>query len=186
VAARVSRRHAAAIVVASTMVIVAAGCGIGASRSPRVTAPVLTPGPAATMSAAMARARGALVQALGTVNLILDEPQIPYRPAEAPELAGVPRSVFQAVLPDDPAHGYIVVYELPTVPEAIAAAERQATFVASGPGRVQYPPDTQFLIRRLDTTVVFHAYSRENSADRRAADVLVALRQLGSEVPIPR
>jgi hypothetical protein len=90
------------------------------------------------------------------------------------------------VLPDDPGHGFIVVYELPSVPEAAAAAEQQAVFVASGPGRVQFPPDAQFVIRRLGTTVVFHAYSRENSTDRRAADVVVALQRLGDEVPIPR
>jgi hypothetical protein len=185
VAARV-RLRAAAVGLAIVTAIVAAGCGIGAARSPRVTAPALTSAPEATMSAAIAQTRGALVQALGTVNLILDEPQVPYRPAEAPVLAGVPRVIFQAVLPDDPAHGFIVVYELPTPPEAAEAAEQQATYISSGPGRVQFPPDTQFVIRRIGTTVVFHAYSRENSPDHRAADVVVALQRMGEPVPIPR
>ncbi len=176
---------AAAVAVALGVVVVAAGCGIGASRSPRVTAPVLSPDPEATMSAAIAQTRGALVRALGTVNLILDEPRIPYRPPEAPALAAVPRTVFQAVLPDDPGHGFILVYELPTIPEAATAAEQQAAYVASGPGRVHFPPDTQFVIRRIGTTFVFHAYSRENSPDRRAADIVVALQRLGEPVPIP-
>jgi hypothetical protein len=163
-----------------------AACGIGATRSPRVTPPVVSPSAGAPVSAAVAEARAAIVQALGGVGLFLDEPHVPYRPAEAPSLASSPRTIFQAVLPDDPGHGFIAVYELPSVPEAEVAAEEQAAYVTSGPGRVQFPPDTQFVIRRLGTTVMFHAYSGENSTDRRAAEVVVALRRLGDEVPIPR
>lgn len=166
--------------------VVATSCGIGATRSPRVSPPVVPASSQPVLSPAVAQTRAAIVQALGEVGLILDQPQIPHRPAEAALVAGAPRTVFQAVLPDDPGHGFIVVYELPSVPEAAAAAEQQAVFVASGPGRVQFPPDAQFVIRRLGTTVVFHAYSRENSTDRRAADVVVALQRLGDEVPIPR
>jgi len=97
-----------------------------------------------------------------------------------------PRTVFQAVLPDDPAHGFISVYEFPTLPDAEAAAEEQAAYVTSGPGRVQFPPDAQFIIRRVGTTVVFHVFSRGSSGDPRGADVAVALQSLGDPIAIPR
>jgi hypothetical protein len=182
VATRLTSRLLASLAAA----LIVAGCGVSAGRSPRVTPPVAIPGPGATTSPAVAQTRAAIVGALASVNLILDDPQVPYRPAESSSLAGAPRTIFQAVLPDDPGHGYIVVYEFRTVADAAAAANEQASYVASGPGRVQFPVDAQFILRRVGTTVVFHVYSRESSTDRRGADVVAALQRLGDTVPVPR
>jgi hypothetical protein len=177
------RRSAALALVLSAAI---GGCGLGAAQSPLVTPPRIPTTSGEATSPAIAQARAAIVQALGTARLILDVPQVPFRPAESPALAGAPREVFQAVLPDDPTHGYIAVYEFPTAPAAAAAATEQAAYITSGPGRVQFPPDTQFVLRLLGTTVVFHAYSRENSSDPRAADVVTALQKVGDAVSIPR
>ena len=156
-----------------------AGCGIAAPSGALVTPRPASPLADSSLSPALATARGEIVRALGTVNLILDDPRVPFRAPEAPSLAATPRAVFQAVLPDDPAHGFITVYELPTPDAAIAAATEQLAYVNSGPGRVQFTPDTQFVVRRLGTAVIFHAFSRENAADERAADVVAALGRVG-------
>jgi hypothetical protein len=171
------------LVVASSL---AGGCGVGAVQSPRVTPPSVPGGSGEAISPAIAQTRTALVQALGTVRLILDDPRVPFRPPESPSMAEASRQVFQAVLPDDPGHGYIAVYEFPTATAASVAAADQAAYVTSGPGRVQFPPDTQFVLRRLGSTVVFYAYSRENSPDPRVTDLVTALGTVGEAVPIPR
>jgi hypothetical protein len=181
---RIGLRHTGVLALGAAIAV--ASCGIGASRSPVVTPPAVPQNPEESMTAAVASTRAEIVRVLSRVGLILDDPQVPYRPAEAPAVATAPRRIFQAVLPEDPGHGFIAVYELPDVPQAAAAAEEQARYVASGPGRVQFPFDTQFVVRRVGTTVVFHAYSRENATDPRAADVVVALQTLGDEVPVPR
>jgi hypothetical protein len=158
-------------------VLVAAGCSADGQRTGRAV-PTATTGPAAS-SDAIASTRAEIEAALAAVGLALEEPALPYRPGEVPELVRAPRRLFRAVLPDDPAHGFIVVYELPGEEAATEAAEAQAQFVNSGPGRVQFPLDAQFVIRRVGATVVFHVFSREVSSDRRAADVVVALQRLG-------
>jgi hypothetical protein len=188
VAARVIARPTRSVVAAVALAAILAtivGCGVGATRSPRATSSAPT-GPGAPVSQPIAETRAAIVTALGTVNLILDDADVPFRPAESPAFAAAPRQVFQAVLPDDPGHGYITVYEFPTLAAAAAAAEEQAIYITSGTGRVQFPPDAQFVLRRVGSTVVFHVFSRGSSSDRRGADVVAALQALGDPVPIPR
>jgi hypothetical protein len=171
-------RLTAAVAILALLASVA-GCGIAASTGQLVTQAPPSRAAGESLSPGLVSTRGELVRALGTVNVILDDANVPVRPAEAPSLAASPRAVFQAVLPDDPTHGFISVYELGTVEAATAAANEQVAYVNSGPGRVQFTPDTQFVVRRLGTTVIFHAFSRENAADPRAAEVFSVLSRVG-------
>ncbi len=155
--------------------IVAAGCGIGA--------PSVTP-PTATGSDVVA-ARAELEDALGALSLQLDDPQVPHRPGESPTFAAAPRAVFQVVLPDDPGHGFVSVYEFADEARAEAAGKDQAAYIASGPGRVQWVPDTRFVIRQVGRTVVFFAWSPLNSPDPRTADIQKALESVGTGIPVP-
>jgi hypothetical protein len=122
------------------------------------------------------RARGLVVQAT----------ELTVRPGEPPSFAGVPRTAFRAILPDDPAGGLIVVYELADPAAAATAAAELAAHVTGGPGRVQYPPDTRHVLRQVGATVVFFPWSPASSADPRTADVAAAVATVGTEVPIPR
>jgi hypothetical protein len=108
-----------------------------------------------------------------------------YRPAEAPAFATAPRIVVRAILPDDPDHGLLVIYEFIDQSAATAAAEAQAAYVASGVGRVQFPNGTQFVIRVLGSTAVFYAWSPPVTTDQRAAAIATALETLGVGVPVP-
>jgi hypothetical protein len=96
-----------------------------------------------------------------------------------------PREVVQVLLPGDPDHGYISIYEFSDGAAAEAAARAQADYVGSPIGRVQFPPDSQFTIRVVGPTVVFHAYSPANSSDPGAARIPVDLATLGSGVDVP-
>lgn len=143
--------------------VVLAGCGTGSSQ-PRVTYPPIgvTPGPAGGVAA---QTRITLTQALAAAGYGLVESVQAYRPAEGPRLASASRVVLQVPLADDPDHGRIVVYELVSPAEAAAAAADQAAYVESGIGRVQFPADSRFVVRVVGATVVFFAWSAEDSGD---------------------
>jgi hypothetical protein len=108
------------------------------------------------------------------------EPQNPFRPGETAELLQVPRRLLQAVLPDSPNDGYVVVYELPSNNDAERAGRDLATYVASGPGAVQYPRDTQFTIQRVGQTIVFFAYSPEANRDPALPQIASVLQTMGT------
>jgi hypothetical protein len=57
-----------------------------------------------------------------------------------------------------------------------------AAYLASGSGAIAYPRDSQFVIRRIGTTLVFYPWSAEASADPRVADLAAALETLGTSV----
>lgn len=169
------------------LALILAGCGIGASNGGALTFPPQSFGPSgATTTAAVAETRAAIAAALGARSLQLGEPKVPFRPPEAPRFAGAPRAVYQVQLPDDAAHGFISVYEFTDAPSAATAATEQANYVGSGVGRVQFPPDTRFVIRQLGTTVVFYTWSPSNSPDTRTSDIEVALDTLGVAIAVPR
>ena len=65
-------------------------------------------------------------------------------------------------------------------------ARDQATYIGSGPGRIQFPPDTQSVIRQVDTTVIVYSWSPANSTDAHAGSIATDLATVGIEVPIPR
>jgi hypothetical protein len=173
-------RHALAVA-GLAVAVLSAGCG--GTSPPRSSAVASQPaGPTAGPAAAAARA--AIEQALGARSVQLEEPQVSYRPGEAAAVATAPRRVLRAILPDDPTHGFIVVYELPTEAAATSAAEAQAAYVASAVGRVQFPFGTQFVVRRLGRAVIFYA-DPADSPDDQASDVAEALRTVGTEVVVP-
>jgi len=170
------------VVVALVLATLAAG-PVAAPGS--ATFPPLGASPAAA-GAAAAATRSSVVSALAAVGLQAEDVSLPYRPAEAARLAGTARIVLRAVIPGDPDHGRVVIYEFRGTADATAAAQEQAAYVTSGVGLVQFPPDTQFVIRVVGPTVLFHAWSAANSPDiSRAAAVGTALETLGFGVPGP-
>jgi hypothetical protein len=126
----------------------------------------------------------AVTGALATAGLQTATSIRPYRPPEGPLLAVAPRSIVQATLPDDPAHGFIVVYALATEAAAQAAADDQAAYIASGIGRVQFASDAHFVLRVLGPTVVFFWWSPGASVDPRTKDIEAALSTVGTAVEV--
>jgi hypothetical protein len=158
-------------------------CGIAASRAsvppnPSQAAPTYPP--------AVADTRRLVVDAVGHDGLTLQDATQPFRPPESPSMTGAARGIFQVVLPDDPTHGYLVIYAFRDAATAATAAADQATYIGSGPGRIQFPPDTQSVIRQVDTTVVVYSWSPANSTDARAPAIATDLATVGLGVPIPR
>jgi hypothetical protein len=122
--------------------------------------------------------------ALAAVGLQAVEANRLFRPPEGPLLAAAPRSVVQATLPDDPAHGFIVVYALGSDGAAEGAAEDQAAYIASGPGRVQFTTDAHFVLRVVGSTVVFFWWSPGAALDARTKDIEAALATVGDPVDV--
>jgi hypothetical protein len=152
--------------------------------APRTTFPPFgsTPAPAGDATAAT---RQQVIDALAAAGLQAVEAVRPYRPPEGPLLAGAPRTVLQATLPDDPAHGYIVVYALPSAAEAQAAAADHAAYVASSPGRINFPSDARFVLRVVGSNVVFFHWSPASASDPRTQAIEDALATIGTGVPVP-
>lgn len=172
---------------AATLVagLLAAGCGTAPAIDRPATFPPTTFGPDETTGPDAAATRDELARVLGAADLELTSPQVPYRPGESNRFAAAPRDVYQVVLPDDPTHGFISVYGFADDAAAAAAGRDQATYIASGPGRVQFPPDSRFVIRQLGPTVVFFAWSPANSPDPRTAEIQRALETVGIGIPVP-
>jgi hypothetical protein len=123
-----------------------------------------------------------VVAALAAASIQSRDPQNPYRPGESPALVNVPRRVVQAILPDEPDGGNIVIYELPTSGEAASVGKDFLRYLGSGLGQVQYPRDTQFVLQQVGQTLVFYAWSPLASTDKRAGDVATALQSVGAPV----
>jgi hypothetical protein len=162
--------------------LLAAACG-GTTTTARPTGATPSGG---AISTAIELTRAELQRALGAARLQVSDPQVPYRPAEAPPLATAARQVVQVVLPNDPTHGYIVIYDFADAATAGAAGDAQAAYVASGPGRIQFPPDARFVIRQAGSTIVFYAWSPGSSTDELAPEIQPVLETIGSEIPVPR
>jgi hypothetical protein len=162
------------------VVAVATAACAGATRT---TFPPPGSSPAPVGDAAGATTR-LVLQALSAVGLPGVEANRLYRPPEGPLLAAAPRSVVQATLPNDPAHGFIVVYAFASGAAAQAAAEDHAAYVASGIGRVQFTSDARFVLRLLGSTVVFFWWSPGAALDPRTADIATALATIGTEVQV--
>jgi len=89
-------------------------------------------------------------------------------------------------MPADPIHGYIVVYEFPDVATAAAAGHDLATYLGSGPGRVQFPSDVQHLIRQLGTTLVIYSWSPSAATDPHEDRIFSDLSTIGVGIDVPR
>ena len=160
-----------------------AACG-GAVPADRPSQPLPTAPP--TVSTAVQTTRAQLDGALRAEGLVLESTLSAIRPAEPPSFAAVARWPFHALLPDDPAGGYVVVYEFPDVALASDGGRDLAAYITSGPGRVQFPPDVRFVLRQVGSTLVFYPWSPASSPDPRTPDLAAALASVGSEVAIPR
>ncbi|HUG30155.1 MAG TPA: hypothetical protein VMQ65_06570 [Candidatus Limnocylindria bacterium] len=161
-------------------IVVTTACAAGS----RTTFPPLgsTPAPVGEATAAT---RGQIVAALAAVGLQAIDANRAHRPPEGPLLAAAPRSVLQATLPDDPGHGFIVIYALPSDAAAAAAAADHAAYVASGIGRVNFAFDSRFVLRVAGSTVLFFHWSPGAALDDRTRLIEDALGTVGTEVQIP-
>lgn len=171
------------------MAVIAAALAIGCSGTGPGGGPVTVPasiGPDRTVSPVVDGTRAELARALGERSVILEDRDAPVRPAEGPVLAYAPRVAFQAQLPADPDAGIIVVYELDDAAGAAAAAADQAAYLASGPGRVQYPDAARHVIRVLGSTVILYTWIPEAADDPLTPEVAAALATVGTGVEIPR
>lgn len=183
---RSSNRRALGVAIGVVLIVLAvaalaSGRGLppGSSTFPPIGA---TPGPA---GAAAAATRHDVARALAAQGLLAEDSTRTYRPAEAPGFATAPRIILRAILPDDPDHGLIVIYEFSSPTAATDAAREQADYIASGVGRVQFPTDARFVIRVVGATAVFFTWSPENSRDPRTASIGTALETIGLGIPVP-
>jgi hypothetical protein len=170
----------ASAVVASLAAL--AACSASATLQPPFPPVGVTPPPVGTATAA---ARAAVANALSIEGLQIVDAPVAYRPAEGPLFAAAPRSVVQVILPADPSHGFITLYAFATPQAALTAANDQAAYIASGPGRVQFGIDARFTLRVLGSTALFFWWSPSNSPDEHTPTIDLALAQVGTAVPIP-
>jgi hypothetical protein len=91
--------------------------------------------------------------------------------------------VLQATLPDDPNHGFIVIYALQSPQAADAAAAEQAELIQGNRGGA-FPRTSRSSLRVVGSTVVFFTWVPETVVDPRTALIEEALLGVGSEVPI--
>jgi hypothetical protein len=176
---------AAASVLAAGLIagLTLVGCGIGASTAGPLATPTLA---LPSYSVAIAETRTAIASALAGVNLQLQDATQPFRAPESPSIVAATRGIFQVILPADPVHGYIVVYEFRDGPTAEAAGEELAAYIGTGPGRIQFPPDAQHLIRLVDTTLIAYSWSPANSTDARSDAIPSALMTIGTAIDVPQ
>ena len=156
-----------------------------ASEDSTVTFPPASIGPDRTVSPAVSLTRSSLEIALRDRGLSMTDAQVPFRPAESPRLTDAPRAVYQVVLPKDPAGGYLVVYEFPDPDLANQAAQEQAQYLATGPGRVQSSLEAVDVIRVVGSTVILYEWIPGEAKDPTAAGIQPALETLGLGIPVP-
>jgi hypothetical protein len=179
------RALAIAVSLTAAASVAIAGCGVGAPNIAPVTFPPQSFGPSGASTGAAASTRAAISQALGVRRLQLRDAQVAIRPPESPLLAVASRLVVQAVVPNDPTHGFISIYEFPDAAAAAQAGSEQASYVASGPGRVQFTADTRFVIRQLGPTIVFFTWAPGGTSDARAMDIQQSLETIGVGIAVP-
>ena len=170
------------LAIALVALLTLAGCGIGARRGPDVT-PAPTPLP--SVPVAIDQTRLQVEGALRAAGHFLGRPTTPYRPPESQALASAPRVVYQVLMAEDPARGYVVIYEFPDAARAALAGREMASYIASGPGRIQFPLDSQFVLRQLGTTLIFYPWSREASAGDEVEEIAVVLQTVGQGITVP-
>jgi len=175
-----------AITASATLVAIAvivAGCGGTATSGPSASLASSAPSPPTSLAAQATRDE--IVGGLAARSIGVEDARAPYRPPESPLLQSAPRLVLEAFMPDDPAAGQIVVYEFPTAGEAATAGREMAAYIASGPGRVNFTPDSVFVLRALGQTLIFFTYAPGSLTDAAAAAAVAeALSTMGTAIPI--
>ena len=142
--------------------------------------------PQASLSSTLQLCWNELTTTLATAGLPLLHPPSPVRPGESPLLTAAPRTVGQVILPADPDHGFIVLYEFPDPASAYTAAQQQAAYIGGGEGRIQFLPDSQFTLRQNGSCVLFYTWAPSVSTDPRSPDIATALQTFGVGIPVPR
>jgi hypothetical protein len=173
--------QAASLALLAVLATLAAGCTPGTTRTTFPPAG-FTPPQAGTATDA---ARQELLGALGELGLLAADAQRPYRPTEGPLLAWAPRTTLQVTLPDDPNHGFVIIYAFGSPQAAATAAKDHAAYVASSIGRVNFSRDTRHVLRIVGSSVVSFAWTPEAAPDPRTRSIEDALLRIGSGVPIP-
>ena len=125
-----------------------------------------------------------VISALSAAGVPAADAIKPYRPSETPALTAAPRSIVQAQLGNDPDHGFVVIYSFVSAATAEKAAYDQAAYVASPAGVIQFAPGSHFVIRLVDTTMIFFAWSPGTAPDLQQQKIEDALNGLGVAVPI--
>jgi hypothetical protein len=166
---------AAVGLLAGVVIIVLQVLGIGVNVVvPGVNASVAPAGTAAALS------HDRVALALQDAGFVVQDPNVAYRPGETPTLLGTPRRLIQAVIPADPTHGYVIVYEFADANAADAAGKEFDAWLHSGTGGIGYPRDSQFVIRRMGQTLIFFTYSPSVSPDPDVAKLAATLGALGN------
>ena len=166
----------------------AAGCAPATGSTvggPAASGAVATPLPTATTAVAttLVQVNGALrnrgLTAVGRAASV--------RLGEPASFAGIPRWPYSVPLAGETDGARFVIYDFGDLDLALASARELATYIVTGPGRVQYLPDTKFALRQVGSTVIFFAWSPENAKDTDgAAAVAAAIDTVGTEIPIQR
>ena len=173
------RRFAVGAVLLSGLV---AACGLGSiSDAVPSPPPVVQPSLSPTLQAT----RLEITRALAEAGIVVQDARVDQRPGESALVAAAPRHVIQAILPDAPGGGTIVLYEFVDVTAAAAAGREWADYIASGIGRVQFPTDSVFTIRQDGAALVFHSWSPSGSPDPEGeAGIAAALERVGVAWPV--
>lgn len=167
------------VLVPAVLVLSASACVTTLNTFPPLGS---TPKPAGEGSAAVVTQ---VVGALDARGLQAAESIRPYRPVEGPLVAAAPRTIVQVTLPEDPDHGFIVIYALPSPDAAQDAAEDQAGYVAAGiGGGILNPPGTEYALQVVGSSVVFFSWLPATSPDPRTKEIAEVLATLGVAVPI--
>jgi hypothetical protein len=180
----VSARRAGLVIVVGAVLLgtLVGGCGLGAVTD---TVPSAPPVAQASLGPTLQATRAEVIAVLGEAAIVARDAQVESRPGESALVAAAPRHVLQAVLPEAPTGGYVVIYEFVDATAAAAAGREWAEYVASGIGRVQFPTDSLFTIRQDGAALVFHTWSPGGSTDPDGeAAVAAALETLGIGWPV--
>lgn len=175
------------VLVASVALLVVA-CA-PAAPVPGTNARSTAVGTAPALSAAVSTTADRIAAALGSAGLTataLPPQPVTFRPGESPLLAAAPRLVLQALVPGDPGHGFIVVYDFVDDAAAATAGAEMAGYLATGPGRIQFPNDARHVLRQVGPTLVFFTWSPAASPDPKVGALAAALETVGTEIPIVR
>lgn len=185
-AARLTRAIAALAVAAVAAPLLLTACApAGDAPPPSTGAAPASQAPTRSVGPAVAQTRADLVRVLGTKNLVLQDSQAQFRPPEDARFTTTPRALYQVILPQAPAEGFIVVYEFADATTASQAATEQAAYLATGPAKVQSPFGSRHIIRLVGSTVVVYSWVPEGAEDPLQPDIQAALETLGTGVPVP-
>jgi hypothetical protein len=166
------------------LVVPLAGCGIAASTA--VPVPTAVPSSTPFLSGAASVTAVQVDAALRAVGLSSVISPVPFRPGESPSLASAPRLTLKTLLPEDDAGAFIVIYDYKDAQTAFDAGSEMAAYLASGPGRVQFPNDAVAVIRQVGSTLIFFSWSPATALDPRTGDIAKALGTVGVNIPVVR